>query len=54
LSLADVCSLLDQHEQAGAHCKRGRLIIEEIAEGLRGIGPRDSFLNQPRVRKLMR
>lgn len=54
-SLADVCSLLDQHrEQADTYRKQARFIVEMIAEELREIGLRDSFLNQPRVLALMR
>ena len=53
-SLAEVCSLLDQHEQADANRKQARLIVEEIAAGLHKIRLRDSFLNQPRVQALSR
>ena len=51
--LAEVCSLLDQHQQADMHRQQAQLIVAEIAEGLREIGLRDSFLNQPRVQKLI-
>lgn len=53
-SLAGVCSLLGQTEKANAHRKQARIIVNEIAEGLHDIGLDDSFLNQPRVRALMR
>ncbi|MCI0552664.1 MAG: AAA family ATPase [Anaerolineae bacterium] len=53
-ALVEVESTLGQHDQADAHRKQARVIVEEIAEGLRGLGLRDPFLNQPRIQKLMR
>jgi hypothetical protein len=52
--LADVNSKLGNHEEAKANRKVARGIVEEIAESLREIGLRDSFLNQPRVQRLIR
>jgi tetratricopeptide (TPR) repeat protein len=53
-TLADLSSALAQHDEADAHRRQARLIVEEIAEGLRELGLRESFLDQPRVRELMR
>jgi len=52
-SLSDVSSQLGKHKEADAYRKQAREIVEFIAERLREIGLRDSFLKQPRVRKLM-
>jgi class 3 adenylate cyclase/tetratricopeptide (TPR) repeat protein len=52
--LADVNSKLGNHKDAEAHRETARGIVEQIAESLREIGLRDSFLNQHRAQKLMR
>ena len=52
-NLSDVSSQLGEHKEADAYRKRAREIVEFIAERLREIGLRDSFLKQPRVRKLI-
>ena len=53
-SLADVSSRLDKQTEADACRKKARRIVETIAEGLREIGLRESFLDQARVQALMR
>ena len=53
-SLAVVCSRLDKNDEAEAHRRKSRQIVEWIAEGLREVGLRESFLNQPQVQALMR
>jgi tetratricopeptide (TPR) repeat protein len=52
--LADVNSRLGDHKEAEANREEARRIVERIAESLREIGLRDSFLDQPRVQKLIR
>jgi predicted ATPase/class 3 adenylate cyclase len=52
--LADVNLKLGRVEEAKTNKEEARKAIEEIAESLREIGLRDSFLSQPRVRKAMR
>jgi len=54
MDLADVNSKLGNVEEAEANLAKARRIAEQIAESLREVGLRDSFLNQPRVQKLMR
>ena len=53
-SLADVNSRLGNEEEAESNRAEARKIVEQIAESLREVGLRDSFLSQPRVRKVMR
>ncbi len=52
--LANVCSLLEKNDEADAHRRKARQVVEWIAEGLHEVGLRESFLNQPRVQNLMR
>lgn len=52
--LADVSLSLGRHEEAKEQREEARKVIAGIAESLREVGLRDSFLNQPRVRRLMR
>ncbi len=52
-SLADVNSKLGNRKEAESNRKEARKIVEQIAESLREIELRDSFLSQPRVQKLM-
>jgi class 3 adenylate cyclase/tetratricopeptide (TPR) repeat protein len=54
VDLADVNSKLGNQKEAEADREEARKIVEQIAESLRDVGLRDSFLNQPRVEKLMR
>jgi len=53
-SLSEVNAKLGNHEAAEANRAGARKIVERIAESLREPGLRESFLNQPRVQKLMR
>ena len=53
-SLADVNEKLGNHEGATENLEEARKIVEGIAQSLHEIGLRDSFLEQPQVRKLMR
>jgi hypothetical protein len=41
-------------DEAKSNRAEARKLIEQIAESLREIGLAESFLNQPRVRNLMR
>jgi tetratricopeptide (TPR) repeat protein len=50
--LADVNSKLGNEEEASKNRDQARGIIDQIAESLREVGLRDSFLNQPRVQRL--
>ncbi len=52
--LADVHSKLGMNEEARMNRSEARTLIERIAESLREVGLRDSFLNQPHVQRLMR
>ena len=52
--LAEVNERLGNHQEAETNRETARLILEQIAESLREVGLRDSFLNQTRVQKLMR
>jgi len=52
--LATVNSKLGKQKEAEDSLVEGRKIVEQMAESLREIGLHDSFLNQPRVQKLMR
>ena len=51
-SLAEVNTKLGQSEEAESCRQRARKIVEQIADGLKGVGLRESFLSQPRVRLL--
>ena len=53
-SLGTVNSKLGNHKEAEANRDEARAIIQQIAESLHEIGLNESFLNQPRVQKLMR
>jgi len=53
-SLANVNERLGNHEQARENQKEARKIVAQIAESLKEVGLRDSFLERPRVRVLMR
>ena len=53
-SLADVNVKLGNDREAESNRAEARQIVEQIAKSLREVGLRDSFLNQPRVRELMR
>jgi class 3 adenylate cyclase/tetratricopeptide (TPR) repeat protein len=52
-SLSEVSTKLGKHKEADTYRRQAREIVEFIAERLREIDLRESFLNQPRVRKLM-
>jgi tetratricopeptide (TPR) repeat protein len=52
--LAEVNSKLGNSNEAEANRQAARGIVAQIADSLREIGLRESFLNQPRVRALMR
>jgi ATP/maltotriose-dependent transcriptional regulator MalT len=52
--LAEVNSELGNHEEAGEEREECRKIIERVAASLPEIGLREAFLDQPRVRKVMR
>jgi predicted ATPase/class 3 adenylate cyclase len=54
LDLADMNVRLDHREKAEAFRQKAREIIDEIAEDLREISLRESFLAKPRVRNLMK
>jgi tetratricopeptide (TPR) repeat protein len=51
--LATVNLKLGNQKEAQSNHQEARMIVEQIAESLREVGLRDSFLNQPRVQKLM-
>ncbi len=51
--LADVNSKLGDDMQAQANRQGARQIVQRIAESLREIGLTESFMNQPRVQRLM-
>ena len=53
VEMAFVHSKLGNHQEAAGNREAARRIVEQIAESLREVGLRDSFLNQPRVQKLM-
>jgi hypothetical protein len=53
-TLAEANTKLGKDQEAGSNLDEARKIVEQIAESLREMGLRDSFLNQPRVQKLMR
>lgn len=53
-NLADVQSKLGYQKEAEDSLAEARRIAEQVAESLREVGLRDSFLNQPRVKELMR
>ena len=53
-SLAAVKSMLGRQAEVDEHRGKARLIVEEIAESLRPVGLSESFLNQTRVKELMR
>ena len=50
--LMDVNAELGNHAEAEANRAAAHKIVKEIAESLREMGLRDSFLNQPRVQRL--
>ena len=52
--LTEVDSKLGNQKEAEANRAEAREIVRQIAASLREVGLRDSFLNQPRVQKLMR
>jgi len=52
-SLSTVSSRLGKYKEADVYRKRAREIVEFIADRLREVELRDSFLDQPSVRKLM-
>jgi tetratricopeptide (TPR) repeat protein len=51
--LADVNAMLGNPEEARANRAEASTLIEQIAESLREVGLRESFLNQPRVQKVL-
>jgi class 3 adenylate cyclase/tetratricopeptide (TPR) repeat protein len=53
-SLADVNSKLGNKKEASTNKDEAQKVIRQIAESLRELELHDSFLNQPRVRKLIR
>jgi tetratricopeptide (TPR) repeat protein len=52
-SLAVVCSKLGKHSEAESHLEEACRVVGQIAESLREVGLRGSFLNQPRVQALI-
>jgi len=52
--LAEINQELGDLSEAGTNRAAARQVIERIADSLQEVGLRDPFLNQPRVRKLMR
>ena len=52
--LADVHAKLGNDKEAEANLAEARGIVERIADSLREVGLAESFLNQPRVQKVMR
>ncbi|MEP6895618.1 MAG: AAA family ATPase, partial [Chloroflexota bacterium] len=52
--LAKVNVKLGNDKEAESNRAEGRKIVEQIAKSLREVGLAESFLNQPRVQKLMR
>jgi hypothetical protein len=53
-NLAEVNSRLGNHAEANANREQARKIVARIAESLVETGLRESFLEQPRVRAVMR
>jgi len=53
-TLRMVNSKLGNNKEANANQEEARTIIQQIAESLHEVGLHDSFLNQPRVQKLIR
>ncbi|MCI0550561.1 MAG: tetratricopeptide repeat protein, partial [Anaerolineae bacterium] len=53
-NLAEVQSKLGNVKDAEDSLEEGRRIVQQVAESLREIGLSETFLNQPRVKKLMR
>jgi hypothetical protein len=53
-SLAEVNAALGNHQEAEASREKARGIVEQVAETLREVGLRESFLNQPWVQALLR
>ena len=51
--LATVYSKLEKQKEAEESLAESRMIVKQIAESLGEVGLRDSFLNQPRVHKLV-
>jgi class 3 adenylate cyclase/tetratricopeptide (TPR) repeat protein len=52
-SLSKVNSKMGNEKEAGKNIEQARRIIEQIAEDLREIGLRESFLNRPQVQAVM-
>jgi len=52
--LMRVNATLGNHKEAEANRQEAQMIVEQIAESLREVGLRDSFLNQPQVWRLIR
>jgi len=52
--LSDINSQLGKHKEADLYRKQAREIVDFIAERLEKIGLKDSFLNEPRVRRLVK
>ncbi|MDH4185855.1 MAG: AAA family ATPase [Nitrospira sp.] len=53
LDLAEVNGGLGNEEEATSNREEARLVVERIAESLRGVGLHDAFLSQPRIKDLM-
>jgi len=53
-SLADINSILGNDKEAESNHGEARKIVEQIAESLREVGLRETFMNQPRIQALMR
>ncbi len=51
--LADINLKLGNHQEAEVNRKEAQQIVERMAESLREIGLTESFMNQPRVQRLM-
>jgi tetratricopeptide (TPR) repeat protein len=54
LDLAEIQSKLGHQRDAENSLREGRKIAAQVADSLHEVGLHDSFLNQPRVQKLMR
>ena len=52
--LANVNTMLENHQEAEANWVQARGVVEQVAASLHEVGLRDSFLKQPRVQKLNR
>jgi tetratricopeptide (TPR) repeat protein len=54
IDLAEVNSKLGKRQEAAENLAEARTLATQMAESLREIGLHDSFMNQPRIQRLMR